>query len=285
MKVLIAGCGYVGEELGRQLAAEGHTVWGLRRSPHGLDPAIRPVRADLLDPQLARLLPPSDTVVFAASANESSEEGYRRIYVDGVRNVLSALRDRDVQRFLFVSSTAVYGDTGGETVDEATPANPENFRGATMLEGERAVLGDGIPATILRLGGIYGPERTRLLERVREGRARCPWGAPVWSNRIHRDDAAGAILHLLSLRDPAPIYLGVDREPTPLCTVYRELARLLDAPEPGMDAPEATRRRGNKRCSSRKLQESGYRFRFPTFREGYGGMIAAGSPDRRHTSS
>jgi nucleoside-diphosphate-sugar epimerase len=277
MTVLIAGCGYVGTELGLRLSEAGVDVVGLRRNAGHLPAALRPLSADLAEPDLADRLPPVESVVYAASAGASTEEAYRRAYVEGVGNLLRALtlRGMDVRRFVFVSSTAVYGEMDGGWVDEDTPPSPGGFRGEVMLEGERLVGQCPFPSTVLRLGGIYGPGRTRLMDRVRAGEAVCPGGGPLYSNRIHRDDAALALAHLLDLRDPAPTYLGVDGEPTPVCEVYRFLAGLLGAPEPRVD-PSATRDRSNKRCSNRRLRGTGFRFRYPSFREGYRAVVAAG---------
>lgn len=278
-RVLIAGCGYVGTALGLKLAASGHTVWGLRRRPSELPPGIRPLQGDLLDPGLRDALPRVDAVVYAASADARSQEAYRRAYVDGVENLVRILSARPhlPQRFIFVSSTAVYGDAAGQEVDEETPPAPENFRGERVLEGEARVLGALEGGRVLRLGGIYGPGRTRLLDRIRAGEARCPGQGPVWSNRIHRDDAAGALAHLLTRESlEHRVYLGVDDEPAPLCQVYRFLAELLDAPEPVVD-PEVGRTRSNKRCSNRRLREAGYRFAYPTYREGYRALVESGA--------
>lgn len=291
MRVLIAGCGYVGTELGLRLAERGHRVFGLRRDPSDLPPPIEPVAADLLDHALVDRLPRVDRVVYAAAAGASTPEAYRRIYVEGVRNLLSALTDPDgasgspdrgPDRFVFVSSTGVYGDCEGAPVDETTPTEPESFRGSQVLEGERVAKAGPLPATVLRLGGIYGPGRTRLLDRIRDGTAACPPGGPIWSNRIHRDDAAGALVHLLELPTPDAVYLGVDDRPTPICEVYRTLARMLDAPEPVVDE-SARRSRSNKRCINRRLRTSGFRFRYPSFEEGYRELIesaaSGASPD------
>ena len=281
MRVLIAGCGYVGCELARRLVAEGHQVWGLRRNPEVLPDGVEPVAADLLDPELARHLPPAELVVYAAASDGGTPEAYRAIYVDGVRNTLTALQEREgppVERFIFVSSTGVYGDTGGDWVDEESATEPDSFRGSEVLEGEEVALAAPFPSLVLRLGGIYGPGRNRLLRMVVQGRARCPGDGPIWSNRIHRDDAARALEHLLAIPDPHSVYLGIDDEPTPLCQVYREVATMLDAPEPQVD-PEKGRDRSNKRCSNRRLRESGFTFLYPSFREGYGEMIAAGEAE------
>lgn len=286
LRVLVAGCGYVGTRLGLLLAEAGLNgrpveVFGLRRDPSGLPSPLRPLAADLLAPDLASRIPPVDHVVYAAAADGGDEAAYRRIYDQGVDALLGVLEARPGagpdMRFVFVSSTGVYGDSGGEEVDEDAPPEPENFRGGTMLAGEARVLASPLRGIVLRLGGIYGPGRTRLLEMVRSGRARCPGNGPIWSNRIHRDDAAAAAAHLLALPDPAPVYLGVDAEPAPLCQVYRWVAQALGAPEPSVD-PDVQRDRSNKRCSSRRLQASGFTFRYPSFREGYAAMIEGEAP-------
>lgn len=281
MRVLIAGCGYVGSELGRRLHAQGHQVWGLRRNPSDLPDGVEPLAADLLDPELARVLPPAEMVVYAAASDGGTPEAYRAIYVDGVRNIVTQLQKRDgppVERFIFVSSTGVYGDADGDWVDEDTDTEPDSFRGTEVLAGETVTLAAPFPSLVLRLGGIYGPGRDRLLRMVAQGQARCPGDGPIWSNRIHRDDAAQALFHLLQIPDFKPIYVGVDDRPTPLCTVYREVARMLDAPEPEVD-PTRGRDRSNKRCSNRGLRESGFTFQYPSFREGYGAMIASGEAE------
>ena len=295
--VLIAGCGYVGSALARRLVDAGGEVWGLRRSPAGLPQGVRPVAADVEDPDLLREalaqagLPAGlDGAVYAVSASERSDAGYRRAYVDGPANLLRVLEGLGVgvRRFLFVSSTAVYGAgsakagsgrrEGAGWVDETTPEVPDDFRGERLLEGERRCLAgssSAASAVILRLAGIYGPGRTRLVDSVRRGEAKCTEGEPVWTNRIHRDDCAGAIAHLLALEHPEAVYIGVDDEPADRCEVLRWLAERLGAPEPEV-VPETElprRRSGTKRCSNRRLGESGYRMTYPSFREGYGEML------------
>jgi nucleoside-diphosphate-sugar epimerase len=287
LRVLIAGCGYVGCALAARLAAEGHAVWGLRRSPDALPAGVQPIAADLAEaPTLAGLPTSLDTVVYAAAPGGGADERYRAIYVDGLRNLLAALESQGQRprRVLLTSTTGVYGQQAGEWVDEDSPTEPDGFRGQRPLEGERLLLAGPFPATVLRLGGIYGPGRTRLIEEVRSGRAACVPG--LWSNRIHRDDCAGALRHLMLLEDAGPLYLGVDREPVELCEVQRWLAGQMGVAPPVVDEnadPSAStpgrRRRSNKRCSSERLVASGYRFLFPTFREGYAALLAEEAAD------
>jgi nucleoside-diphosphate-sugar epimerase len=279
MRALVAGCGYLGTALGERLAEEGCEVFGLRRRVGGLPASIRPVAADLGDPATLRALPPAlDLVFYTAGAERGDEAAYRRAYVEGVRSLLGALRatQRGVRRLLFTSSTAVYGQGGGEWVDEGSETAPGDFRGRVLLEGEALVRAGPVPATVLRLGGIYGPSRTRLLDEVRAGRARFVPGR--FTNRIHRDDAVGALEHLARLDGAERLYLGVDCDPAEERVVLAWLAERLGAPPPGAVEPETSgRRAGSKRCRNARLLAAGYRFRHPTFREGYAALLAGGA--------
>lgn len=277
-RVLIAGCGDVGTALGLRLRADGHEVYGLRRRADRLPAGIRPVAADLADRATLSALPGSiDVVAYTAAADGFEDTAYRRAYVDGLDNLLRSLRT-PARRLLFTSSTAVYPQTDGGWVDETSPAEPAGFSGRRVREGERLALASGTPAVVLRLAGIYGPGRTRLIDRVRTGEATCSDGPPRWTNRIHRDDCAGAAHHLLGLSDPAAVWIGVDDEPADECAVLEWLsARLGVAPPRHVPEPPAGagRPRTNKRCSNRRLRAAGYRFRFPTFRDGYADLLAA----------
>jgi nucleoside-diphosphate-sugar epimerase len=286
-QILIAGCGYVGSALAELLRDAGHRVAGLKRSADGLPAGITALRADLADAgsigaALATLVAPIDVAVCAVAADAGDDAAYRRAYVEGQRNLIAALRARAAtpRHLFFTSSTAVYAQDDGSWVDETSETAPRDFRGARMLEAERVLQESGIPATALRLGGIYGPGRTRMIESVRSGRAGIAPGPPRWGNRIHRDDAAGALAHLIgaALRGvaPPPILIGVDDEPADEAAVLRWLAATLGVAEPavGEAAPGARARGGNKRCSNARLRAVGYRFRYPTFREGYGALIS-----------
>jgi nucleoside-diphosphate-sugar epimerase len=252
-----------------------------------LPAGITALRADLadagsIDAALATLVAPIDVAVCAVAADAGDDAAYRRAYVEGQRNLIAALRARAAmpRHLFFTSSTAVYAQDDGSWVDETSETAPHDFRGARMLEAERVLQESGIPATALRLGGIYGPGRTRMIEGVRSGRAGIAPGPPRWGNRIHRDDAAGALAHLIgaALRGvaPPPILIGVDDEPADEAAVLRWLATALGVAEPavGEAAPGARARGGNKRCSNARLRAAGYRFRYPTFREGYGALIS-----------
>jgi nucleoside-diphosphate-sugar epimerase len=299
--VLIAGCGDVGTRLGLLLAADGDVVRGLRRNPDALPAPIRGVRADLATGDGLRAAAEGvQILIYAAAADGFSDDAYRAAYVDGLRNVLDALTaaSAPLERVVFTSSTAVYGQSDGSWVDETSPTDPQGFSGRRLLEAERAILGCGTPAAVLRLAGIYGSGRTRLIEEVRGGSASVPEGGdPLWTNRIHADDCAGALRHLLRLPAEAMsgVWLGVDDEPCERAVVLDWLADRLgvaqprrvpvvDGParvrpgdaaqQPTVGAAPSPRRGANKRCSNAKLKGAGYAFRFPSFREGYADVIA-----------
>lgn len=272
-KALIAGCGDVGIALGRELAAQGHTVWGLRRSPGGLPEEIRPLAADLCKPIHTALLPSGLTqVFFMPTPGARSEEAYRRVFLTGLRHLHTALDavNANIERFVYVSSTSVYGQARGEWVDERSDTSPQGFSGRVLLEGERLAWSSVHPTTVVRFAGIYGPGRDRLLKRVRAG-GRCQAEPPSYSNRIHRDDCAGMLRHLVELDQPEALYLGVDDEPTEQCVVMDWIAERLGVAPPVRESDPS--RSCGKRCSNARIIASGYRLRYPTFRDGYGQML------------
>lgn len=279
-RVLIAGCGYVGTALGRRLTAAGHQVWGLRRQPAALPAGITALQADLARPSTLGQLPPAlDAVVYAAAADRGDDAAYAAIYRDGLAHLLDALRAQRQRprRVIFVSSTSVYGQQDGEWVDEESPTEPTRAASRHLLAGETLLANSSFPGTTVRLTGIYGPGRTRLIEQVRSGEARLHRGPPSFTNRVHRDDCAGLLAHLLVLAAAQPLYLGTDSDPAAQNDVLGWIAAQLGVASPPMsDAlpAETLHSRGqNKRCSNRRLLASGYALRYPTFREGYGALL------------
>lgn len=275
-RIVIAGCGDVGAALGVRLAAAGHEVWGLKRDPSALPGSIRPLAVDLTRPETLSALPSGiERVVYAASAGGYSPERYRAAYVDGVRNMLAVLEQRAeaVQRFVLVSSSSVYGQGNGEWIDEDSPAEAEGFAAENLRVGERLVLESGYSATVVRFAGIYGPGRTRLIRQVRSGNASCEAG--LYTNRIHRDDCAGVLQHVLGLAEPAEIYLGVDDAPALQCEVLDWLAGELGRPAPMVATGDRdrVRPRSNKRCSNRRLRASGWTPSYPDYRAGYRALL------------
>ena len=273
--VLIAGCGYVGTALGLELASQGDRVWGLRRDASQLPSQLNAVSADLGNPATLHTLPRElDYVVYCAGADASTDAAYELVYVNGLRNVLNAVAGSGARRVFFTSSTAVYGQAAGEWVDEASETTPAHFSGARLLEAERLLHEQALAATVLRCSGIYGPGRTRLIDSVRNGNAS---PSQRFMNRIHRDDVSGAIAHLLHMAEPPPLLLLSDDAPALDSEVIAFIAQQLGVPAPAAPegGPTPAARGGHKRCRNGLLRATGYRLRYPSYREGYGAMLAA----------
>lgn len=274
LRVLVAGCGDVGSQAATLLADRGAQVWGLRRQSSLLPTGVRPCSADLGDPATLRALPAVDYLLFTAAAEHSSEAGYRALYVEGLHNLLAALPAAP-RRLLFTSSTGVYGQSQGEWVDEESPTEPQRFSGRIMLEAERLALASGLPTTLVRLGGIYGPGRNHLIERVRSGQG-SPLTPILHGNRIHSTDAARLLDFLVERdRQGLPVeqcYLGVDDEPAPLHEVEAFIAGLLGVTL--QRRGESQRLGGSKRCSNQRLRRSGFELRYPNYRDGYRALLS-----------
>ncbi|SEP59203.1 MULTISPECIES: SDR family oxidoreductase [Pseudomonas] len=277
-RVLIAGCGDVGSRLGVRLQAAGWTVHGLRRSVEQLPKAILPVAGDLAAAEAPAQWPtgPLDYVVYAAAATRHDETGYRTAYVEGLQHVLAWLEphQQTPRRLVFISSSGVYGQKNGEWVDETSATEPEGYSGKILLEAEQVAQASGLPATAVRLSGIYGPGREWLLNQVRQG-YRVASEPPLYGNRIHVDDAATLLAHLLSADQQGvaleSVYLGVDDEPAPLHDVVMWLREQLGVTHWAEES--AVRRAGSKRCRNTRARELGWTPQYPSFREGYSAIL------------
>jgi nucleoside-diphosphate-sugar epimerase len=286
--VAILGCGYVGIELGRQLQTRDDItqVVGVRRSEEGIEAmreaGIDPVQGDLTEKETLNALGQVDVVVFAASAGGRDPESAREIYVEGQRTVLDYLGDSDESpdRYIYTSSTGVYGDHDGEWVDEDTPLEPANERTQLLAEAETVAFELGetydIDTTVARFAGLYGPDRYRL-QRYLDG--------PVTEgvlNLLHRVDAAGALEFLISTgKGRKEVVLVVDDEPVSKWDLADWLAEQCDRPSPpkqtvaerledkSLSTGARQRIESSKRCRNDKLQTLGYKFEHPTFRNGY----------------
>lgn len=276
--VMIAGCGDVGGRLAVRLRDAGWQVYGLRRTVSQLPNGILPVAADLHEPGCPDQWPQGelDYLVYSAAATQHDEPGYRQAYVDGLRHVLSWLQSRGQRpkRLLFVSSSGVYAQADGEWVDETSPADAQRFSGQVIREAEQLAWNSDVPATVVRLTGIYGPGREWLLKQVRMG-YRVSVEPPLYGNRIHADDAAGLLAFLLQadcagqpLQD---CYIGVDDEPAPLHEVVGWLRQRLGIEHWAEES--AVRRSGSKRCSNARARALGWTPQYPSYREGYAAVL------------
>jgi nucleoside-diphosphate-sugar epimerase len=263
--VLLVGAGDLGSAVGLRLADLGHGVLALRRNA-ALVPAPlvgRSVDLSTSAPDLSDVRP--RFVVVALTARPRTEESYRATYVDGMARALDALPVLP-ERAVLVSSTAVHPSSDQPALeDETTPAAPSDGPGRQLVAAEEAFHARVPHGTVLRLSGLYGGSSTRLLDQVRSGHVTDPHR---WTNRIHRTDAAAAVVHLLTMDGtPDTLYLGTDDDPAQLGDVAAFLAsRFRDAPAP----PSADPGQGHgKRLSNARLRATGWAPALPSYREGY----------------
>jgi nucleoside-diphosphate-sugar epimerase len=267
-RILIAGCGYVGTATADLFHTAGWLVEGWTHSPVSAAQLLNkpyPVTAvDMTDRHQVNARPQNfDLVIHCASTRGGDAEAYRRLYFDGVQNLL----DRFVgATLLFTSSTSVYGQQEGEHVNEQSPTEPQHEKGKILLETEKMVLGRG--GIVARLAGIHGPARSAILTSFLRGTAVIDPTSERFMNHVHRDDIATALKLLgeTPLRQTS-VYNVVDNEPILRSECYRWLADKLgrSPPRRGDALGSGKRGRSNKQVSNTRLRECGWKPRFPTF--------------------
>jgi len=284
MKVLIIGLGYVGTILADRLAADGHQVTGLRRgrsegpTPEHEDVEIR--TGDISSPDgYANIKKTFDWVIHCASSSRGGMGGYRAVFETGTSLLSEWLRRHRPQRFVFTSSTSVYAQTDGSVVDELSPANGAGETGRILAAAERAFLeiaGDATCSTILRVAGIYGPERGHLFLKFLKDEAIITGDPDRYLNQIHRDDVVGAIAHILAAESPPSVVNIADNEPVKQVDFFQWLSEQLGKPMPPKNPDPGKRKRSitDKQVDNKRmLRELKYQLKFPSFRDGYGSEI------------
>lgn len=267
-RILIAGCGYVGQATADLFHVAGWDVEGWtasEKSAAALSAKPYPIRqVDISNcDQVAKRPGTFDAVVHCASSQGGGVEDYQQIYLNGARNLL----DRFVgTKMLFTSSTSVYAQRDGSWVTEESETKPARETGRVLLETEKLVLNRG--GTVARLAGIYGPGRSALLSKFLTGTAIIDPENDRFVNQVHRADIASGLFLLVSREwQKTQIYNVVDDEPMLQSDCYRWLARRLNRPLPLIRKSTEQRKRGNtnKRVSNAKLQNLGWTLRYPTF--------------------
>ena len=270
-RILIAGCGYIGQAAADLFHAAGWAVQGWTRSAKSAASLsakpypVREVDVSQAD-QVAECAGMFDAVVHCASSSGGDAKMYRKVYLDGIRNLLEAFRG---SKLLFTSSTSVYAQRDGSWVTEESEAKPMRETSRVLLETERLVLTNG--GIVARLAGIYGPGRSALLSKFLAGTAMIDPENDRFVNQVHRDDIAAALFLLLSREaEIAQIYNVVDDQPILQSECYRWLAQRLNRPLPPIGRSTQERKRGdsNKRVSNAKLRALGWTPRYPSLADG-----------------
>lgn len=284
--VLILGCGYIGIAVAREILQQGGKVVAVKRTAHTQSdkvlahPNLTWIHADLAEAQcLEKHLDHCSHVLYAASSGYGGIEAYKRSYVEGLTQVIPQIQALGCGgRFVYLSSTGVYGQNEGQWVDEKMATRPDSETARVLVEAEKILLQacrqDHFPGIILRLSGIYGPGRSYAMDRVLQGEVQLVSPGIRWVNMIHREDVVQAILASMQSGAQGAIYNVSDDEPVPMKHLYGWLAEQLKRPQPVMIDPShaaATKRQvTHKRILNQKIKtELGLSWHYPDFKAGY----------------
>lgn len=285
--VLIVGCGYLGRRVASLLLQDDCRVLGTTRSADRAGAlraaGIEPVRFDVLDEESLCALPAVDRVLYCVGFDRKAGTSMRTVYVDGLRRVLEVLAGR-VGRFVYASSTGVYGQSDGSWVDEDSATEPTSPSGRVVLETEAVVeefrRTRGLDAVVLRYSGLYGPGRILRRASLERGEP-IPGDPDHWLNLIEiRDAAACAAAALTHPRPGSPLYIASDDRPILREEFYGLIAARLGLPMPRFTRPDPESREGrrdasNKRVSNRRIKEDlGILLRYPDVSSGIPAALA-----------
>lgn len=277
-RILIIGCGRLGRPLGNLLINQGHEVVGIRRSSLPDSPSrINWLSMDITKTETFNLLPTDfQQIIIILTPASRSPQGYSEIYQRGLNNLLDHFQR--IQRnlaLIFVSATSVYAQQEGQWVNENSETQPHSYNGKSLLDAENQVMKFSQRALVIRFSGIYGAERTRLIQKL-EKPVEIQQTPSVYTNRIHQDDCVGVLQHFavkqLTGEKLYPLYLATDYDPAAKFEMMTWLAAEagLIAPIPLVAADDAPR---NKRCCNKRLVESGYQFKYRSYKDGYRAMF------------
>ncbi|MDG2018174.1 MAG: hypothetical protein P8J25_01880 [Porticoccaceae bacterium] len=275
LKVLFIGCGDIAQRATR-LIQKSHSCYGLRRNPEQLPSYITRVKADAANSQQLRTVAADGFDIWVATLTpaEFTKQAYQESYLAVAQAIAETVDTllRPPKLIIWVSSTSVYGNCRGKWVDETTDANPAIFSGEILLEAEQIIQNLPCASTVVRFSGIYGPGRTRLLDQVLAGKGR-PKAPQQWSNRIHADDCGGVLAHLVELfetgRSIESVYLASDCQPVTQHEIRQWLAQQLSVTL----TDEVVKLGPMRRCRNRLLLDTGYQFKYPSYKEGYTALI------------
>jgi nucleoside-diphosphate-sugar epimerase len=289
--IMIFGCGYLGTAVARYFLGAGARVGALTRNAQIADKlgalgVSEVIKAELDAPGwIDDIKGEYQVVLNCVSSAGGGVAGYRKSYVEGMRQILNWVREVPVERFLYTSSTSVYPQDGGVWVDESADLAGASQTGSLLAESERLIEADAALFDawyVFRLSGIYGPGRHYLLKQLREGDGVIPGRGDYFMNMIHLDDIVQAIVCAAAGTAASGIYNLSDGAPEKKEIVLAYLAKQLDFPvprfAPDQISPRLKRRGGrmpDRRIANRKAREVlGWSPSYPSFKEGYASILA-----------
>lgn len=271
--IMIVGCGDLGSYIAQLATSQNYHVIGVTRSGVSTVP-IHMIQADVTKQNsidVIRDVNP-DFLIYCVAASGQTDALYKAQYVDGLQHVLKTQEhNHKLKHVFFVSSTRMYGQSNVDLLDETITPEPKDFGGYRLLEAENLLHQFQCPATALRLTGIYGPGRLRMIRLAKTPEL---WPEKnTWTNRIHRDDAARFIIYLLKMKinqqQLLPCYIVTDSLPTLQYDVIHWLAKQLNVTFDNRTMPETHGRKLNNQL----MLSTGFELQYPNFKSGYSTLI------------
>ncbi|CAM8358837.1 WcaG Nucleoside-diphosphate-sugar epimerases [Candidatus Methylopumilus universalis] len=276
LKVLIIGCGQLGFSIVNNADSDVFKLYGFSRSLRKSPASIEMHQVDILKTEAIdaiKLVNP-EIIIYAVSADTQSIESYQDHYVLGLKKTYEAILELDhFKHLFFVSSTRVYGQKTTKILSELDIAEPSDYGGEALMEAETVARQLKDKATILRLSGIYGPNRKRMIQLAQSNPGNWP-ATNNWSNRIHEEDAARFIVFLMKRimmqESIEPIYLVTDGVPTKQYDVLTWIRNRLQLTTDTIELPILE---SGKQLQSVLLNQTGFVLKYPDFTYGYEAII------------
>ena len=272
-RIAVLGAGYIGMAAARACAAAGAAVWSVNRSPRAAGGGITPVVGDLASGSLAcgspAGLPEALEAVILAVAPGGGGDSYETTYPPAARAAVTLAQASGARAVVYTSSTGVYGGRDGARVDESTPRAGDGPGNRALVAAEDILLGAGLTGvTVLRVAGIYGPGRDPRARFAQPGLL--PLRGEYWVNFAHRDDIVAAITCSLGYAGAPRVLNVADGAPETAAAIARwcAAARGID-PASLVFSGEGLPSRSNQRVDNAALAATGWRPRYPSYREGF----------------
>lgn len=255
MHILFIGYGKTSERVAKQLFEHGHQISTVSQSPK-TDSFATHLMQDVHTLDLTAVAP-IDWVYVLLSPKQRAVEGYQQTYLDSVQPIVAALNMHPVKRMVVVSSTRVYGQNAGESVDDDTAIHPQDAQGKILQQMEQAYLA-AYPeqCTIIRPSGIYGTS-VRRMQHMAASMTHYP--NLHWSNRIHIEDLARFLAHLIHVEHPDSSYIVTNNQPQLLAEVLQWFQQQMRIPLLQVESHKVT----GKKLYATRMQKTGFRFNHP----------------------
>ncbi len=279
-RFFLFGLGFSGRAIARALVDQGWQVFATNRSGQkvdGLD-GVDIHRFSRQHPLAPHVLAGVTHVLSSVPPDDIGDP-----VLDMMGSVLAAM---PVRWAGYLSTTGIYGDRGGDWVDETSDPRPDLDRSKRRLDAETRWLISGLPSHVFRLAGIYGPGRSAI-DTARRGEARLVDKPGQVFSRIHVDDIANTILASMERPNPGAIYNVCDDEPTSPVDVTRHACALLGVVPPPLVPWDRARENlspmalsfyaDNKRVRNDRIKrELGVKLRYPSYRQGLAAILEKG---------